>query len=295
MSSTVANGINIEYETIGDSSHPAILLVSGFTSQLTGYETSFCEQLASHGRFVIRYDNRDVGKSHWFTGESAQTSAVLAFRKGEQPRPNVPYSLSDMAADGMGLLSALGIERAHVLGVSMGGMLAQTMAIEHPQRFLSLISIMSHTGEPGVGRSSPAAAEALLQRPAPDRETYIAQTAEGRRTWTSKKYFDLENEQRRVTRDYDRAFHTEGNARQYSAIMMAEPRADALRLLNIPTLVIHGRDDELITLSGGERTAELIPGAVLVVLNDMGHDLTRELWPTLIGHIVLHTGLATSP
>jgi pimeloyl-ACP methyl ester carboxylesterase len=289
MASIIANGITIEYETFGDSSNPALLLVSGYTSQLTGFEVSFCEQLAARSLFVIRYDNRDVGKSQWFDGQSAQTDAVIAFRKGEGPRPEIPYSLSDMAADGMGLLTALGIDRAHVLGTSMGGMLAQTMAIEHGHRFLSLISVMSNTGEPEFGRSTPAAGVALMAPPPAGRDAYIAQSVQGRRTWTSKKYFDAEFEASRLARDYDRAFHPEGNVRQYSAIMMAEPRADRLRALHIETLVIHGRDDELITPLGGERTAELIPGSTLVVLNDMGHDLTRELWPVIIDQVCIHT------
>jgi pimeloyl-ACP methyl ester carboxylesterase len=286
MARTAANGVEIEYETFGNPHDPALLLVNGFTSQMTAWETEMCEQFAAAGRFVIRYDNRDVGLSTHFDGVASNLGAVTRARKDKTPMPPVAYTMSDFAADGMALLTALGIERAHIAGVSMGGMIVQTMAIEHPHRVLTLTSIMSHTGESEYGRSTPEANAALMKAPATERQRYIDESAEGRRVYGSPRYFDLEYEKKRLTRDYDRAFYPEGSARQLAAIIAAPDRAEGLRNLNVPTFVLHGRADTLITLSGGERTAELVPGSVLMVLNDMGHDLPQPLWPTIIDTIV---------
>ncbi len=198
------NGTLIEYETFGNPAHPAVLLVNGFTSQMTNMEVGFCELLAAAGRFVIRYDNRDVGKSTWFDGVAPPpTREIMAARKGEGPMPLAPYSLVDMAADGMNVLDAIGIDSAHIAGVSMGGMLVQTMAIHFPQRVRSMVSIMSHTGEPEFGRSSPEAGAALMSVGPSDREGYVANSVESRRIWSSPRYFDREVEAARLGRDYD--------------------------------------------------------------------------------------------
>jgi pimeloyl-ACP methyl ester carboxylesterase len=283
MPRIAANGIEIEYRTHGSPTDPALLLVNGFTSQMpTGYNDDFCELLASRGRYVVRYDNRDVGLSTHLTGTPAPMSAVMAARRDQSPMPEVAYTLSDMANDGMELLSALGIETAHIAGVSMGGMLVQTMAIEHPNRVLTLTSIMSTTGEPDVGRSTPEANAALLAAPPATREAYIQQGIESRKVWSSVRYYDPDYEADRLGRDWDRGINPEGHARQYCAIMASGPRDVGLRNLKMPTLVIHGRDDTLITPSGGFRTAELVPGAMLAYLSDMGHDLPRPLWPILV-------------
>jgi pimeloyl-ACP methyl ester carboxylesterase len=282
MPPIAANGIEIEYRTHGSPTDPALLLVNGFTSQMpTGYNDDFCELLASRGRYVVRYDNRDVGLSTHLTGTPAPMSAVMAARRDQSPMPEVAYTLSDMANDGMELLSALGIETAHIAGVSMGGMLVQTMAIEHPNRVLTLTSIMSTTGEPDVGRSTPEANAALLAAPPATREAYIQQSVTCRKVWSSVKYYDPDYEADRLGRDWDRGINPEGHARQYCAIMASGQRDVGLRNLKMPTLVIHGRDDTLITPSGGFRTAELVPGAMLAYLSDMGHDLPRPLWPIL--------------
>jgi pimeloyl-ACP methyl ester carboxylesterase len=281
MARTAANGIEIEYETFGSPTDLALLLVNGFTSQLTAWDTAMCERLAAAGRYVIRYDNRDVGLSTHFDGVKPNLGGVMKARKDRTPMPSVPYGLADFAADGMALLTALGIERAHIAGVSMGGMIAQTMAIEHPHRVLTLTTIMSHTGEPAFGRSTPEANAALMKAPPTERQAYINESAEGRRVYGSPRYFDLELEKSRLARDYDRAFYPEGATRQMAAIMAAPDRTDGLRNLKIPTFVLHGRADTLITVSGGERTAELVPGSMLMVLNDMGHDLPHALWPTI--------------
>jgi pimeloyl-ACP methyl ester carboxylesterase len=286
MGRAAVNGIEIEYETFGDIDDPPLLLVNGFTSQLTGWDTEMCEQFAAAGRFVIRYDNRDVGLSTHFDGVSPNLSGVMKARKEKSAMPEVPYTLTDFAADGMALLTALGIEKAHIAGVSMGGMIVQTMAIDHARRVLSLTSIMSHTGEPAYGRSTKEANEALMKAPPTDRQRFIDETAEGRRVYSSPKYYSLDWEKERCARDYDRMFYPEGASRQMAAIMASPDRADGLRNLTVPTLVVHGRADTLITLSGGERTAELVPGSVLLVLNDMGHDLPPALWPTIVDAMI---------
>jgi pimeloyl-ACP methyl ester carboxylesterase len=283
-----ANGIELCYETFGKPNDPAMLLVNGFTSQLTGWDTTLCERFAARGRFVIRYDNRDVGLSTHFSGGSGLLSKVMAARNGDGDMPELPYLLSDMASDGMGLLTALGIEQAHIAGASMGGMIVQTMAIEHPHRVLSLTSIMSTTGEPEFGQSTPEARVALTAPPIDVRSEYIEQTVRGRRVWSSPRYFDDRLERARIGRDFDRMFFPDGAIRQYLAILGSPSRAEGLAQLTTPTLVIHGRADTLISLSGGERTAELVPGATLMVLNDMGHDLPIPLWPTLIDAMISH-------
>jgi pimeloyl-ACP methyl ester carboxylesterase len=293
VTSVLANGITIEYETFGDPTHPALLLVSGYTSQMTTFEVPFCEMLAARGLYVIRFDNRDSGLSTHFDGQSVDLRAVYEYREGKAELPSLPYSLSDMAADGVDLLRALNISTAHIFGVSMGGMIVQTMAIEHPDQIASLISVMSHTGEPNYGRSTEEAGKALMEAPLSDREGYIKQGVIARRVWCSKKYYDDAFEAGRLGRDYDRGFYPEGAPRQYAAILSAPPRADRLRTLDVPTLVIHGLDDTLITPSGGERTAELIPGATLEMLGDMGHDLPRPLWPHIVHLVAAHTIGAT--
>jgi len=291
---TTPSGITIEYDTFGDPTHPAVLLVSGFTAQMIGYAEGFCQMLADGGRHVIRYDNRDCGLSTKLDGVTvdmaALTAAVLA---GDRvaARAVVPYTLSDMATDGMDLLSALNIDRAHVAGSSMGGMIVQMMAIEHPHRALTMTSIMSTTGEHDYGQSTPEARAELMAAPPADREGYV--NAAGQRTlWMSKRYTQPAVLRAQAAAAYDRSFYPEGAGRQMAAIMATGSRADALRALTVPTLVIHGLDDTLIAPSGGRRTAELVPGATLLEVPDMGHDRPQPLWPQLTGAILGHTATA---
>ena len=201
--------------------------------------------------------------------------------------PEVAYLLSDMAADAIGLLDHLGVDRAHIVGASMGGMIVQTMAIEHPDRVASMVSVMSMPGDSSVGQPTPEAMAVLLRPPAADREAYIEGSADVA-VFASKKYFDLDRTRRFAAMSFDRAFYPEGTARQLAAVWASGDRSEQLREVRVPTLVIHGRDDTLITLSGGERTAELIPGANLLVLGDMGHDLPEPLWPLIVGAIANH-------
>lgn len=285
---TVTTGMELEYDTFGDPSNPALLLVMGFTAQMTAWDQEFCTMLADGGRFVIRFDNRDCGLSTKFDGVAVDMDAVMTALLLNQPelvQGKVPYTLSDMAADAVGLLDHLGIERAHMVGASMGGMIVQTIAIEHPTRTSALTSIMSMTGEVEYGQATPEAQAALLTPPPADRQGYI----DSSQSWTvymRKRYRDLDDVRRRAAESYDRCFYPEGASRQLAAIVASGSRADGLRSLDMPTVVIHGLDDQLITPSGGQRTAELIPGAEPVMVEDMGHDMPKPLWDHLVATIL---------
>ena len=288
MPRTAANGIEIEYETFGRSSDPALLLVMGFTAQLISWDEGFCQALADRGFYVIRFDNRDTGLTTKLDGVEVDLAALMAARADNGPVPDVPYTLSDMSDDGFGLLRALGIEAAHIVGASMGGMIVQTMAIEHPERVLTMTSIMSTTGEPDYMKSDPAAMQALLTPPPTERGAYIDNAATSWKLFASPRYYDEDKTRDRAARSYDRAFYPEGALRQMGAITASGSRADGLRKLRIPTLVVHGRADTLILPIGGERTAELVPAANLLLCNDMGHDLPEPLWPLITDTIASH-------
>jgi pimeloyl-ACP methyl ester carboxylesterase len=282
--------IEIEYETIGDPADPALLLVMGFTAQLTSWEDGFCRLLADGGRYVIRFDNRDCGLSTRLDGVDANLPSVMAAAlSGQDSSGLAPYGLRDFAADAVGLLDHLGIDAAHIAGASMGGMIVQTMAIEHPARVRTLTSIMSMTGELEYGTPTAEAATVLMTPPPTDREAYIARATDVA-VWSSKRWFDPERARRNAARAYDRAFYPEGAGRQLAAIYASGSRAERLAAVQAPTLVIHGLDDTLITPPGGRRTAELVPGARLMEVADMGHDMPEPLWPELTGAILDHTG-----
>ncbi|MGW8726178.1 alpha/beta fold hydrolase [Streptomyces sp. NPDC055808] len=287
----VSAGLSLSYESFGDPGDPAVLLVMGFGTQMLGWHEGFCRALADRGRYVIRYDNRDCGLSTKFDDHPVDMGEfIAAVSSGDIPTAlaMVPYRLDDMADDGFGLLSALGIERAHLVGASMGGMIAQAMAIRSPERVLTLTSMMSSTGESEYGRSSPEA-QAVLFSPRPtDRDGYVA-AAERELVWASRRYGDAAALRELAAASYDRAYYPAGIGRQLGAMVLSGSRADALCELRVPTLVIHGLDDTLIDPSGGERTAELVPGAVLRLIPDMGHDRPRELWPELLDAVAAHT------
>ncbi|MGW2827010.1 alpha/beta fold hydrolase [Streptomyces sp. NPDC001443] len=288
----VSPAVSLAYESFGDPGDPAVLLVMGFGAQLIAWHEDFCRALAARGRHVIRYDNRDSGLSTKFDDHPVDMNRfITAVSSGDIPAAlaMVPYRLRDMADDGLGLLTALGIERAHVVGTSMGGMIAQTMAIAHPERVLTLTSMMSSTGEGEYGRSSPEA-QAVLFSPKPaDRDGYVA-AAERELVWASRRYGDAAALRDLADRSYDRAHYPAGVGRQLGAMILSGSRADELRALRVPTLVIHGLDDTLIDPSGGRRTAELVPGAELLLIPDMGHDRPRELWPEIIAALEARTG-----
>lgn len=282
------SGINIEYESMGDPSNPTLLWIMGFGAQMTAWPVEFLQLFIDAGFHVVRFDNRDCGLSYKHDGLMVETDKVtMQAMMGDVVTVEVPYTLSDMAADAMGVLDHLGIEKAHVIGASMGGMIAQTVAIEHGHRVASLTSVMSVTGDLAYGAPTEAAMAALLAPPSPDRDTYIESAATWA-VWCSKKHFDLNEAKARAAREYDRSFYPEGSHRQLAAIYSSGDRSEALRSLTIPTLVIHGRDDTLLTPSGGERTAELIPGSVFMFVTDMGHDLPTPLWPLFVDAITSH-------
>ncbi len=280
-------GIEIEFETFGSPDHPVVLLIMGLTAQMTAWPDSLCRGLATD-RFVIRFDNRDCGLSTRFDGVEVDVMAVITAALAEHEPPEVPYTLSDMAADAAGLLNHLGIERAHIVGASMGGMIAQTFAIEHPGRTLSLTSIMSQPGDPDVGQPTPEAMAVLFSPPSPSRDAYIASSISWG-VWSSPKYFDADEARSQAAASYDRSYCPDGAPRQMAAIYASGRRSDRLKTLQTPTLVIHGRDDKLIAPSGGVRTAELIEGANLLLMADMGHDFPEPLVPTIIDAIRSHT------
>ena len=290
FTSTDNRNIELEYDHFGNPTDPALLLIMGFTAQMVAWDEEFCRQLADRGHFVIRFDNRDCGLSTKLHGVPSNSDAVIMAAMMETEMPPVPYTLSDMAADAMQLLDHLNIERAHIMGASMGGMIAQTVAIEHPHRVKTLISVMSQPGELTVGQPTQEAME-LIVTPAPsDRDEYIA-FAPKWQLWQSKKYRSDEVSRRNAIRDFDRSNYPEGGPRQMAAIYASGSRAEGLQKLEVPTLVIHGTDDQLITPSGGERTAELIPNSTLLMVDDMGHDMPQPLWPFYLDAISKHTAL----
>ncbi|MFG3137239.1 alpha/beta fold hydrolase [Streptomyces sp. NPDC048211] len=293
----VSPEVSIAYESFGDPGDPPVLLVMGFGAQMLAWHEDFCQALADRGRYVIRYDNRDCGLSTKFDDHPVDMGKFIAtVSAGDIPAAlaMVPYRLRDMADDGLGLLAALGIEHAHVVGTSMGGMIAQTMALSSPERVLTLTSMMSSTGESEYGTSS-AEAQAVLFAPKPaDRAGYVA-AVEKELAWASRRYGDAATLRELATLSYDRSYYPAGIGRQLGAMILSGSRADALRELRVPTLVIHGLDDTLIDPSGGRRTAELVPDAELLLIPDMGHDRPRELWPQLIDAVVSHTDRAGRP
>jgi pimeloyl-ACP methyl ester carboxylesterase len=274
-----ANGISLAYETFGAPDRPAILLVMGIGAQMVGWHEDFCEALAV-AHHVVRFDNRDVGESQWLEGNPD----LAACAAGDTS--SAPYSLEDMADDAIALLDALGIGPAHVVGASMGGMIAQTLAIRHPERVLSLTSIMSTTGEPGIARPTEAAVQILLSPPARTREEAMERAVAARRVIGSPGFPRDEQEIRdRAGRAYDRGVNPAGFARQLAAIYRSGDRTSALRSLDVPALVVHGEDDQLVPVGGGRATAAAIPGAELWTVPGLGHDLPRSLWPDMIARI----------
>lgn len=283
--------MELEYDTFGSSADPAMLLIMGLGAQMTAWDERLCQQFADAGHYVIRFDNRDCGLSTKLDGQVPDLAGAMTAAFADLPAPPLPYTLSDMAADAIGLLDHLGIDKAHVVGASLGGMIAQVVAVEHPERVLTLTSMMSQPGDPEAGQPTPEAAIALFTPPPNTREEYIEASSRWM-VWQSKKYGSLERMRELAAREFDRSFYPEGGPRQVAAIYGSGRRTAALKTLNVPTLVIHGRDDTLITPSGGFLTAELIPGAHLLYLADMGHDMPEPLWPMLVSAIVTHTSVA---
>jgi pimeloyl-ACP methyl ester carboxylesterase len=282
----VAGGIEICYQTFGDPSAEPLLLVMGLGGPMTWWSPEFCGALADQGFFVIRYDNRDTGRSSRAKGRVTRRLLVQSFAAPTKRRPRPPYTLDDMAADGFGLLDHLGIDAAHVVGISMGGMIAQTMALLRPGRVRSLTSIMSTTGRRTVGWQDPRLLPRLLERRATTREAYIAGSA---RFWDvigSPGYPDTrDSELERAGETWDRGISAAGVLRQMVAILHQPDRTARLRELEVPAMVVHGLADKMVHVSGGKATAAAIPGAELVLISGMGHDLPAALNETFVDSI----------
>jgi pimeloyl-ACP methyl ester carboxylesterase len=284
--------IDIAYETFGDPSDPALLLVMGLATQMIAWHEDFCGQLAERGFHVIRFDNRDVGRSTAMRDIPVPTLRQLALRS----KKAAGYTLSDMAADAIGLLDHLGIERAHVVGASMGGMIAQTIAIEHPDRVLSLCSIMSNTGARWSGQPRLATYRVLLGTPPKDRDKFIEHVLKMYKVIGSPDFDRNEDDLRDMAaRSYDRGRNPAGSGRQLAAIIAAGDRTERLHGVRVPTVVIHGTKDKLVSPSGGRATAKAIPGARLVKIEGMGHDLPRGTWPQIIGAIAENAARTGAP
>jgi pimeloyl-ACP methyl ester carboxylesterase len=285
------NGIEVEYEVFGDEAHPPLLLVMGLGAQMIAWEDPFCTQLAGRGFRVIRFDNRDVGLS---TKTDGPLPDIMACFSGDASSAN--YRLEDMADDAAGLLDVLGIEAAHVVGASMGGMIAQTLAIRHPARVLSLCSIMSTTGDPSVGAPTPEAMQELLRPVSTTKEEYLEASVRSSRVIGSTGFpFDEARARARAEVHFDRCYHPMGVARQLAAILASGDRTAALAGVEVPTVVIHGDADPLVTPTGGEATANAVPGAEHVVIEGMGHDLPEGAWPRIFDAIITNTNKVKEP
>jgi len=284
--------VELCYEPFGDPNRPAVLLVMGLGTQMIGWHADFCSALADRGFYVIRYDNRDVGRSTHLDGRPVPKSREILTRRIRRP----PYLLADMAADGIGLLDELGIARAHIVGASMGGMIAQTMAARHREQVLSLVSIMSSTGSRWSGQPAPRILPVFLQKPAASKEDYQERIVKLFALVGSPKFERDDDELRELAgTSWDRGIDPAGFARQLGAVIASGHRAADLKQIRVPTLVIHGKSDRLVRPSGGRATARAIPDARLELIDGMGHDLPRGVWPQILDGIEETAGRAAEP
>jgi len=277
-----ANGIQIEYESLGSAADPAVVLVMGLGAQLTRWPLPLCEKLAARGYRVLRFDNRDIGLSTKLDHAPVPKLTALIAARMAGLRPSLPYTVDDMAGDTVGLLDALGIARAHIVGTSLGGMIAQQVAAHHPERILSLTSMMSTTGNPTLPPPTPAAAAILMSRPPDpirDPEGYVTYGLNTLRVIGSPGYpFDEGAARERIRAEALRSYYPAGYARQIAAATMSGDRREKIRRIQAPTVVVHGAADPLVPLAAGRDTADNIPGAELLVIPGMGHDLPPPLF-----------------
>ena len=284
-----ANGLDLYYESHGPESGEPILLIMGLGAQMSRWSPDFINKLVAAGHRVIAFDNRDVGLSEKLDAAGAPNihEVALALRDGR--KPNVAYTLDEMAADAAGLLAAIGVERAHIVGASMGGMIAQLVAADHPERTLSLTSIMSSTGNPELPRATPEAL-ARLNTPAPDPtkdlEAFLDSAVEGAKVMASKYPPDAEQVRAQALADYRRCYYPVGFQRQYAGILASPDRRPKLRTITAPTVVIHGEDDPLVPLAGGRDTAENIPGAELRIVPGVGHEMPLAVQDDFIAGVL---------
>jgi pimeloyl-ACP methyl ester carboxylesterase len=287
------NGVELEYETVGDPAGRPLLLVQGLGAQLISVEDGLCQELAARGFLVIRYDNRDAGLSTWF--DDARPVNLAAIYGGDHA--SLAYTLEDMADDAVAVLDAAGIGAAHVAGISLGGMIAQLLATRYPERVRSLASIMSTTGNRAVGQPTGEAASILVAPMPSDRERFIEQAVVNTRAISSGTAYPFDAEAVRLgaARGYDRAYHPRGTGRQFAAILAAGDRTEALGAIRVPTLVVHGTEDQIIGVSGGEATAAAIAGARLLRVGGLGHELPPGLWPALADALAGNADRAAPP
>ena len=284
MPTARCNGIEIAYEEIGPKDGRPLVLVMGLGASLLFWEDGFCSALAERGHRVIRFDNRDVGLSTKLD-QFGVPDVNQAFASLMQRQPiQAPYRLSDMAGDTIGVMDHLGIDRAHVVGASMGGMIVQTMAIEHPKRLRSMTSIMSSTSDPTLPQATPEAMAVLLRPPAANRTDFIEQSVPAWRV-IGGQWFDEARVRARAAAHFDRCYHPQGIARQLVGILASGDRTEKLRSVTTPTLVIHGVADPLVPPAAGKATAAAIPGAELMLVDGMGHDVVPHIWPTVVDAI----------
>ncbi len=290
-----ANGIELEYDTFGDPSQPPLILIMGLGAQMILWENAFCDELAASGFYVVRFDNRDIGLSTQLD-DLGVPNVFVAMQQAMAGKPvEAPYTLAEMADDTVGLMTALDIDRAHVAGASMGGMIAQTLAIRHPERLLSMTSIMSTTGDPTLPPATADAMAALLTPPPLDREGNVARTLAAWKVIGSPGFpFDEARMAALFERAFDRGYNPGGVARQLTAIMASGDRTSALRAVTVPTLVIHGDADPLIRPEAAHATAAAIAGAALLVIEGMGHDFPRGTWAPIIAAIAKHAAGAAA-
>jgi pimeloyl-ACP methyl ester carboxylesterase len=288
LSSDVGGGIRLCYETFGDPADPPVLLVMGLATQMLAWHEDFCSGLAERGFYVIRFDNRDTGRSTHMKFRPPTLGQLFTRRfRREQ------YTLSDMAGDAAGLLRELDLAPAHVVGASMGGMIAQALAAEHPEAVRSLTSIMSSTGNRWSGQPAPSIYKYLLRSPPRSREEYIARASEIFGVIGSTGFpQDADHIREMAARSYDRGHDVAGGGRQLGAILASGNRTRMLGQIKAPTLVIHGSRDLMVSPSGGRATARAIPNARLMIVEGMGHDLPRGAWPQLLDAISEHARAA---
>ncbi len=285
--------VELYYETFGRAQDPTLLLINGLGSQCINFDVALCERFVDEGFFVVRFDNRDVGFSSKLDDFTPRFKDVVdALREGREPE--VPYRVSDMANDAVAVLDALNVASAHVMGPSMGGMIVQQLAIDHPERLLSMTSIMSTTGDRDVGQSSPEVAALFYAPPVHDRESVIERSQAIEKLYTSPTEYDPARTAQRVGDAFDRCFYPMGVARQLAAVVASGSRTEQLRSVEVPALILHGDADTLIDMSGGVRTAETIPGATFVAIEGMGHDLPPRYWEMIVMLISDHAHTATS-
>ena len=291
MAQAKANNIRIEYETFGDPSSPAILLIAGLSAQLIYWDEEFCKRLAQAGLYVIRFDNRDAGLSTKLDAAGVPDMSDILRKLMSRQKVTPPYTIEDMAADAVGLLDALNIEKAHICGMSMGGMIAQSLAIHYPQRVLSLTSIYSTTGNPQLPQPKPEVMSLLLTPPPRDRDLFIQFELDLFRALTGPRFgFDEKWIRETMGKAYDRSYYPQGTGRQLVAVMTQSNRKAELQNLKVPTLIIHGDSDPLVSVEAAQDAADAVPGAELIILEGMGHDLPHgPAWTQIADHIIAYT------